>query len=77
VTDQDPLIWEKFLSLVVGVVRELHEGHLERVVGHEIPVLLDGMYFDRLAQIALNREANPSVFHERLDSWAAAGDEGP
>jgi hypothetical protein len=74
VTDEDPQIWDRFVSLTVDVVRHLHKaGELRSVVGHDVPVLLDAIYVNEDRQIQLNRMANPAVFHERLDRWAAKG----
>jgi hypothetical protein len=74
VTDQDPEIWGRFLSLVVDLVRDLPASEeLAGIIGHSVPVLLDASALDEAERTELNRSANRTAFHDDLDRWSAKG----
>jgi len=59
--------------MIVDVAQALHaDGTFERILGMDIPVLLDTDLDDDGLR-ALNRRANPAGFHPQLARWSARG----
>lgn len=74
VTDQEPDIWDGFVSTIVDIAQALHaDGTFERLLGRDVPVLLDTDLDDEDGLRVLNRRANPARFHPQLDRWSQRG----
>lgn len=64
-------LWDVHSETLVRAAQVLHdEGHLERLIGHGVPVFLNDNLNDPDDVAELNRRANPPEFHRRLDLWS-------
>jgi hypothetical protein len=69
--DAGVAVWEEFWELVVGVVASLHaSGQIAAIIGHEVPVLINGADFYEETRLELSRAANPARFHAAVDRWS-------
>lgn len=64
-------LWDLHSETLVRAAQVLHdEGHLERLIRHDVPVFLNDNLNDPDDVAELNRRANPTEFHQRLDLWS-------
>jgi hypothetical protein len=67
----DLKVWDAYSDALVQAAKILHdEGVLERLIGRDVPVFLNDNLNGPEDVRELNRRANPSPFHERLDRWS-------
>jgi hypothetical protein len=67
----DLKVWDAYSDALVQAAKIPHdEGVLERIIGRDVPVFLNDNLNGPEDLQELNRRANPSPFHERLDRWS-------